>query len=289
MHAKNICYSFAIVTVIAGCSSASDEGTQPSGDANRVAEVSQALTTSELLVAFRSSDNTHYLTAEADGGGSVSTNRTSIGAWERFIISDLNGGSLVSGDQVQVRHVNAAGSSWWLTADVNGGGPGSILRANRTFPQSWETFVISKAGGGSVGGGSQVNLRAANPYFVSAQQGGGLSGDGSVLVDRTVAGAWETFTLVAITPSSLCPFTNSLCLFEQANFGGQRFNVSSLNPNGTCVDLVQHGWGGRAHSAVNTHTNNAAVFPNANCTGQPVGITAFEPTLPLQPNSAFVF
>lgn len=289
MFSMRMCCSFVIATVMVGCSGAPDEEAQSSGDTQVVGEVGQALTTSELLVAFRTSDNVHYLTAEGDGGGTVSANRTAIGGWERFIISDLNGGSLVSGDQVQIRHVNAAGSSWWLSADVNGGGPGSILRANRTFPQSWETFVISKPGGGGIGGGSQVNLRATNPYYVSAQQGGGLSGDGSVVVDRTVANAWETFTLVAITPGSLCPFTNTLCLFEQANFGGQRFNVSALNPNGVCVDLVEHGWGGRARSAVNTHASNAGAFPNDDCTGQPVGITAFEPTLPLQPNSVFVF
>ncbi len=245
---------------------------------------------SELLVAFRTNDNVHYLTAEGDGGGTVSANRTAAGAWERFIISDLNGGSLVSGDQVQIRHVNASGSSWWVTADVNGGGIGSILRANRTVPQGWETFVISKVGGGAIGGGNQIRLQAVtHPFYVSALQGGGLAGDGSVVVDRTVAGSWETFTLLAITPNSLCPFTNALCLFDQANFGGQRFNVSSLNPNGTCVNLVDHGWGARARSAINTNTSTPAVFPNANCTGEPIGISAFEPTLPLLPNSAFVF
>lgn len=278
------CYAIIVIASSVGCSAATDE-------TESVGEVAEALTTSELMVAFRTSSGTHYLTAEGDGGGTVSTNRTAIGGWERFIISDLNGGSLISGDQVQIRHVNAAGSSWWLSADVNGGGPGSVLRANRTIPQGWETFVISRVGGGAVTGGSQITLKAAtNPYFVSAQQGGGLSGDGAVKVDRTTASTWETFTLVAITPASLCPFTNTLCLFEQANFGGQRFHVSALNPQvGACVDLAQHGWAGRARSAVNTNPQNAAAFPNAGCSGGPVGLGSFEPTLPLLPNSVFVF
>jgi hypothetical protein len=284
-------YSLVMIMLCAGSAgcSASPEDSPLSEATEGGDAVSQALTSSELLVALRTSNGVNYLTAEGDGGGAVSTNRTAVGAWERFIISDLNGGTLVSGDQVQIRHVSAAGSSWWLSADVNGGGPGSLLRANRSVPQTRETFVISKAGGGAITGGSQVSLRASNPYYVSAQQGGGRTGDGSVLVDRVTAAAWETFTLVAITPASLCPFTNSLCLFDQPNFGGARFNVSSLNPNGTCVDLASHGWAGRARSAVNTHTNNAAAFPNAGCSGGPVGITALEPTLPLLPNSVFVF
>jgi hypothetical protein len=231
----------------------------------------------------------NYLTAEGDGGGTISANRTAIGAWERFVLSDLNGGSLVSGDQVQIRHVSSNGASWWLSADNNGGGAGNVLRVNKTFPQAAQTFIIAKTGGGSISPGNAITLRGANPFYVSAQQGGGLSGDGSVLVDRAVASTWETFTLVGVTAASLCPFTNALCLFDQANFGGQRFNVSSLNPNGTCVDLASHGWANRARSAVNTNPSNAAAFPNAGCSGQPVGLTALEPTLPLQPNSVFVF
>lgn len=280
-------HSLLLVVLLAGCSAPNEEA--GSSDRELGGEVSQALTSSELLVAFRTSNGVSYLTAEGDGGGTISANRTAIGAWERFIISDLNGGSLVSGDQVQIRHVSAAGASWWLSADTNGGGVGNVLRANKTFPQAAETFVIAKVGGGGVAAGDQITLRGANPFYVSAQQGGGLAGDGSVLVDRPVASTWETFTLVGISSASLCPFSNALCLFDQANFGGQRFNVSSLNPNGTCVDLAQHGWGGRARSAVNTNSSNAAAFPNADCTGQPVGLSGLEPTLPLQPNSVFVF
>jgi hypothetical protein len=286
MLSTHRCYSFAVVALLAGCSSVPHS----QDDADSAAEISQALTSSELLVALRTNDNVHYLTAEGDGGGSVSANRTVADAWERFIISDLNGGSLVSGDQVQIRHVNASGSSWWLTADGNGGGVRSVLRANRTVPQDWETFVISKVGGGAIGDGNQIHLQAVtHPFYVSALKGGGLVGDRSVVVDRTVADSWETFTLLAITPSSLCPFSNALCLFDQANFEGQRFNVSSLNANGTCVNLVDHGWGARARSAINTNTSTPSVFPNADCTGHPIGIGAFEPTLPLLPNSAFVF
>lgn len=260
-------------------------------DSSELGQVSQALTTTEMMVAFRTADGSHYLTAEDNGGGTVSADRTAIRAWEYFIISDLDGGSLLSGDRIQIRHVSAAGESFWLTADVNGGGPGSVLRANRTLPRAWETFTISQAGGGLVKSGSVVSLLAtAHPFYVSAEKGGGLAGDGSVTVNRSVARAWETFTLVAITPADLCPFSDTLCLFDKANFDGKRFNVRALDPStGTCVNLAEHGWAARARSAVNTNSRSAAVFPNPDCTGHPIGINGLEATLPLLPNGAFVF
>ncbi|MBE1530489.1 peptidase inhibitor family I36 protein [Actinomadura algeriensis] len=71
----------------------------------------------------------------------------------------------------------------------------------------------------------------------------------------------------------LCPFTDTLCLFEGENFTGERFTVKALDSEqGACVDLVDHGWGGRARSAVNTDDRNAAMFPNADCTGHPAPI-----------------
>lgn len=66
-----------------------------------------------------------------------------------------------------------------------------------------------------------------------------------------------------------CPFTNTLCLFSGENFTGDRFTVSSLVPNGTCVSLVDHGWGDRARSAINTHPDSAAMFFNDDCVGGP--------------------
>jgi hypothetical protein len=41
-------------------------------------------------------------------------------------------------------------------------------------------------------------------------------------------------------------------------------------PNGTCVDLVSHGWGGgRAHSAINTNSRAATLHTVINCWGYP--------------------
>lgn len=66
-----------------------------------------------------------------------------------------------------------------------------------------------------------------------------------------------------------CSFTDTLCLYEGANFTGERFTVSSLVEPGTCVSLVDHGWGGRVNSAINTNTSGAALFANDDCVGGP--------------------
>ena len=77
----------------------------------------------------------------------------------------------------------------------NGGGPGSVVRANRRVGQSWETFTISKAGGGRITSGSVVTLKSMNGYYVCARNAGGLVEDGAVVADRTQASVWESFTI----------------------------------------------------------------------------------------------
>jgi hypothetical protein len=78
-----------------------------------------------------------------------------------------------------------------------------------------------------------------------------------------------------------CPFTDTLCLFEGANFTGARFNVRALVPNGTCVDLVSHGWGGgRAHSAINTNSRAATLHTVINCWGYPPVVVSGNSSIP---------
>ncbi|WP_437623069.1 peptidase inhibitor family I36 protein [Sorangium sp. So ce1151] len=89
-----------------------------------------------------------------------------------------------------------------------------------------------------------------------------------------------------------CPFDNVLCLFEEEGYGGEIFNVRALNPQvGTCVNLPEHGWEGRAHSAYNTNGAGAAIFQNENCIGYPYpvsGESGLSP-LPFVPKSVYVF
>jgi hypothetical protein len=151
---------------------------------------------------FKVNDGIHYITAENDGGGAVSTNRTAVGASEVFTIEDLDGGALMSGDQVRIRHDGLANNQrWYATADANasgqggGGGPGSLFRVNRVVPAQWETFTILKDGGGPIASGDPVHFLSFNSFYASAISGGGLVGDGSVVVDRTQPSVWETFTI----------------------------------------------------------------------------------------------
>jgi hypothetical protein len=88
-----------------------------------------------------------------------------------------------------------------------------------------------------------------------------------------------------------CPFSGALCLYDGTNFTGARFNVRSLNPNGTCVSLVGHGWTDRARSAINNNGKPAAMFANDDCIGDPYqvpGGTTIVDFGGFRPNSVFV-
>ncbi|WP_437895634.1 peptidase inhibitor family I36 protein [Sorangium sp. So ce124] len=89
-----------------------------------------------------------------------------------------------------------------------------------------------------------------------------------------------------------CPFDSVLCLFEEEDYGGEIFNVRALNPQvGTCVNLPEHGWEGRAHSAYNTNGVGAAMFQNEDCIGYPYPIYAESglSPLPFIPKSVYVY
>jgi hypothetical protein len=121
----------------------------------------------------------------------------------------------------------------------------------------------------------------------------------SVLRRMSVAAAVAATTLAllptapaAAAPPPECPFTDTLCLFEGTNFTGARFNVKALVPNGTCVDLVSHGWGGgRAHSAINTNSHAAQLHPVSSCYGYPMLVPGNSslPSINFNASSVFVF
>ncbi len=76
-------------------------------------------------------------------------------------------------------------------------------------------------------------------------------------------------------PATACPFSRTLCLFDQPDYNGARFTAQSLNPpTGVCVDLVEHGWGGtRARSAVNNAPQTPVLFAGSDCTGSPLPLS----------------
>ncbi|MFI6987506.1 peptidase inhibitor family I36 protein [Nonomuraea wenchangensis] len=88
----------------------------------------------------------------------------------------------------------------------------------------------------------------------------------AALVGLTPATASAT---TAATTDELCPFTDTLCLFDGEDYTGTRLNVAPMGSDAVCVDLVEHGWGGgRAKSAINTSTRTANMFQySTDCTG----------------------
>ncbi len=106
-------------------------------------------------------------------------------AWETFTVVDINGGSLVSGDNVFVR----AGNGQYFQA-ANGGG--STLNAASNNQLGWETFtIVRQAGAGAVQSGDVVGLEDSTGTWVSAANGGG----GTVFAYGASMGPWEGFTI----------------------------------------------------------------------------------------------
>jgi|1185.fasta_scaffold720864_1 hypothetical protein len=79
--------------------------------------------------------------------------------------------------------------------------------------------------------------------------------------------------VVAASPAGAagtCNFTDTLCMWDQTDFGGANLNVSPMQPNpSACVNLAEHGWGNRVRSAINTSSKTASLFESTNCTGRP--------------------
>jgi hypothetical protein len=90
-------------------------------------------------VALRTFDHVHYLQAAGGGGSSVNATPTAVGPWERFTILKQGGGSRIifEGDWIALQ----ASSGHFVTAE-NGGGPGSVVNANRVAIGAWETFGV---------------------------------------------------------------------------------------------------------------------------------------------------
>ena len=129
--------------------------------------------------------NGQYIVAERNGGGAVSANRSSAGAWETFHITGGSGDCVRSGDAVSIH----TSDGFYFRAE---GGGGSTLDATATGAGPWETFVIRRAGGdGTIRSGDFVALQTPTGHYVVAELGGGSL----VNANRTGIGSWETFVV----------------------------------------------------------------------------------------------
>jgi Glycosyl hydrolase family 26 len=167
----------------AGGASASGSGGMPAGsnDGSAGAMNSNAVS---MPATLRTLTTSQYVSVAADG--TLSAASSSAGTAEAFTLNDLNGGSLMDGDEVQLK----ASTGKYLSA-ANGGGTTVAATADQATDD--ETFVISRiAGAAVIASGDEVAFKAkTSAYYLSADQGGG----GAVLANETHAEAWETFTL----------------------------------------------------------------------------------------------
>lgn len=90
-------------------------------------------------VALRTFDGVHYLQAAGGGGGTTNAFPTAVGPWETFTLIKMSGGSQIvfEGDDIALRAI----SGHFVVAE-NGGGPGSVVNANRVAVGPWEMFSV---------------------------------------------------------------------------------------------------------------------------------------------------
>jgi hypothetical protein len=140
-----------------------------------------------VVRAYLQTSNGHYITASGGGGGTVGANRTWGQPHESFTLIDQNGGSLMSGDTVNLMAYDGV---HYMVAE---GGGGREVAADRPWAGPYETFTIRNATGADpIRYGDSVTLQAQNGHYVVAEGGGG----GVVNANRPQVGPWEQFTLL---------------------------------------------------------------------------------------------
>jgi hypothetical protein len=170
----------ALLTAGAGCTGEPEAVQSPP-----LASQQSALSASKLTVTLRTWSS-HYLVADKGGGADLMAYSTAAKEWETFTLTDVNGGSLVSGDVVTLQSF----SGQWGSA-INGGG--GAIRFTATSPQSWEQFTVVKLSGtGNIVNGDTIALKTGvTGQFVSAANAGGST----VTAAGATAREWETLTL----------------------------------------------------------------------------------------------
>ena len=203
---------FAIASLVfsswglAGCTAATDELERDSASED-VEDTSQALDIAG--VTFQTVQGGRYLGAQNNGGSTVNATATVAQGWEKFTLDDINGGSLVSGDQVFVR----AGNGQYFQA-VNGGG--SSLNAASNNRLGWETFrIVKESGSGTIANGDVVGLQTVTTgNWVSAQNGGG----GAVFAYGGALGSWERLRIGGLSTCNQNPGTGFGAIWSRAQF-----------------------------------------------------------------------
>ncbi|ATB33642.1 cell division protein FtsK [Melittangium boletus] len=192
-----------------------------------------ALAETQWTVTLRTWSS-HYLVADKGGGAALMAYSTAANEWETFTLTDVNGGSLVTGDVVTLRSI----SGQWGSA-LNGGG--GEIRFTATAPQAWEQFTITKLnGGGNIVSGDQIALKTGvTGQFISAANAGG----GTVTATGASAREWETLTLGISGSGGSSGGAGSILFVGNSFTHGHEEPVYSYN-KGAITDANGSGQGG---------------------------------------------
>jgi hypothetical protein len=140
---------------------------------------------SDYTVKLKTYDGVHYVSARNGGGSDINAEATAGGYEETFSLVDVNGGLLMSGDEVYLQTMEGQ----YITADNGGGGD---VYAVHFAPIGWERFTIEKTWGtGQIYDGSPVAFKTMNNYYWSAINEGG----GELLAPYLGVVTWEVFTI----------------------------------------------------------------------------------------------
>ncbi len=118
-----------------------------------------------------------------------------------------------------------------------------------------------------------------------------LRKSGTLLAALVMSTSIQSITASSASAVGTCTFTSTLCMWDQAGFVGATLSATPLPPNqSACVDLVQHGWGNRVKSAINTSSGTASLFESNNCSGRPYPIegNSKKSSIEFGTNSVFV-
>ncbi|ADE53121.1 hypothetical protein Caka_0092 [Coraliomargarita akajimensis DSM 45221] len=134
-------------------------------------------------VAFKALANNQYICADRYLNAThwyLAANRTSVGAWEKFLVVDAGSGLVA---------FKASGNGKYVCADQQLDAINWKLAANRTSVGAWEKFTIINNSDGT------VSLKAnGNGKYICADKGVNTNVP-PLLSNRTAIGAWEKFTV----------------------------------------------------------------------------------------------
>jgi hypothetical protein len=138
----------------------------------------------DYTLKLKTYDGVHYVSARNGGGSDIHAEATSGGWEETFSLVDVNGGLLMSGDEVYLQTMEGQ----YITASDGGG---SDVVAVHFTALGHERFTIEKTWGyGQIYDGSPVAFRTMNNYYWSAINEGG----GELLAPYLGVVTWEVFT-----------------------------------------------------------------------------------------------